>query len=358
MTDMKILIVGAGPTGLTAAVELTRLGYKVDIIDKRDAASSFSRAVGILPISLQLLTPSGASKRLIDEGMKFRKAKFYDSDREMLNLPFVPREIKHGNDFVLGLAQDRTETILSECLTAFGGDVTYEKELVGLTDHGERVEAAFADGSSGTYRYVIGADGVRSTVRELTGIDFPGFELPETWSIADVDAKNWAHTDAFIASMMPGGKVVVVAPLEETRFRVIANAPNALDQLLLAMDVTNIRRESEFKISIRQVETYQKGNVFLAGDAAHCHSPVGGRGMNLGIADAVDLATRIVGGDVSGYGPTRHAEGAKVVGASERARKFITSSSLLERTILKTAFRLIHRVPAMQRRMAETVLYG
>lgn len=374
MKKKTVLIVGAGPTGLTAGVELQRRGINATVIDRRDQASSFSRAVGILPISLQLLEPSGVTATLLKEGMKFNFARIYNKTIPLLNVPLEPRHIKHGYDFILGLAQDRTESSLHDRFVELGGKVHYHTEFKSLEDKGnhvtvgmetelpsERVDEKIApktDYKSENYDFVIGADGIHSAVREQLGIAYPGIDLPETWSIADVDANDWPNIDAFTVCLLDDAKVAVVAPLEPNRFRVISNTPNALDSLPLALNVTSIHRQGEFNISIRQVQEYQKGNVFLAGDSAHCHSPVGGRGMNLGIADAVELAKRLSENTHCGYGAVRHAEGKRVIAGSERARRLITSPSNFKRGLAKSILAVIGYIPFMRRIFVQNILYG
>ena len=162
--------------------------------------------------------------------------------------------------------------------------------------------------------------------RQLLNLEFRGHDLPETWSIADVDSEDWPNADTFTLCRLSGGNVVVVVPLEHKRFRVVSNTGDALAALPLKMNATNIRRAGQFKISIRQVAKYSVGRVFLAGDAAHCHSPVGGRGMNLGIADGAELARRMVAGELDGYGDARHKVGEQVIAGSEAVRKVMTSA--------------------------------
>jgi 2-polyprenyl-6-methoxyphenol hydroxylase-like FAD-dependent oxidoreductase len=307
----RVLIVGAGPTGLTAAVELARLGVAADVIDRKDEGSSLSRAVGILPRSLELLASSGVTERLLAEGVRLQEFRLYNGPRHAM---FVPTHGAHPqHDFVLALAQDRTEGVLRDVLTASGGSVRYGTELTGLRQDGERVVVETGDGVESEYEIVIGADGTRSTVRKSLGLDFDGHDLPETWSIADVDAMDWPNGNALTLCLLPEGRVVVVAPLEAERFRVVSNTEDALATLPLELDVTNIRRKGQFTISIRQVAEYRIGRVYLAGDAAHCHSPVGGRGMNLGIADAAELASRLVEDRLDGYSQSRHADGAATI---------------------------------------------
>lgn len=355
---MRVLIVGAGPTGLTAAVELWRRGIKAEIIDKRDEASGLSRAVGITPRSLHLLEASGVTKRLVEEGVHLHGVRIYRGVDLKLALAIQPPEIKYGHDYIIGLAQDRTEANLREALEEMGGTVRYSIALETLLQSDEGVQAGFEDGSSETYDYVIAADGIRSTVREILGISYPGYELPEPWSIADVDSDDWSNAGLFTICQLEEGKVVVVVPLEEARYRLVSNTEDALAALPLEMNVTNVRRAGTFTISVRQVEEYQSGRVFLAGDAAHCHSPVGGRGMNLGIADACDLAGRLASGTQDGYTAARHADGAGVIEGSERVRKFVTSPSPVQRLAFLGVLRVLSAVPALQRRFSDLVLYG
>ena len=347
---MRVLIAGAGPTGLTAAVELARRGIQATVIDRRDEASGFSRAVGILPRSLDILKPSGVTARLLEEGVRLRGARFYGVDRELLSLPIL--DIHPQKKFALALAQDRTEAIMREIFLAQGGEVTYGLALTGYRQEADSVKVQVSDGRELEFEYLIGADGVRSTTREIMGLEYPGHDLPETWSIADVDARDWPNAGWLTFCFLSEGRISVVAPLEAERFRVISNTPDALKTLPLEMHVQHVRREGRFHISVRQVREYRVGRVLLAGDAAHCHSPAGGRGMNLGIADASELAQRLAENDLSGYSDYRHAEGRRAIDDSERLRKVMTAKSAVARGMRNTVFRLISRMPYIQRRLA------
>ena len=353
---MKVLIVGAGPTGSTTAVELARRGIVGDVIDLRESGSGLSRAVGIMPASLDILRPSGVTGKLLAEGMKFRQVRIYRHSTLALALPLDGG----GTDdaFILGLAQDRTEAHLRDVFAEFGGVVRYGTELVNLHQGTNKVTAETRDGATAEYDYVVGADGARSTTRQLLNIDFRGHDLPETWSIADVDAEGWPNTDAFTVCRLNDGNMVVVAPLEPKRFRVISNTEDALGALPLKLNVTNIRRAGQFTISVRQVAQYHIGQVFLAGDAAHCHSPVGGRGMNLGIADGAELARRMAEGGLEGYGEARHKVGKDIIAGSEAVRKVMTSRNPVTRFLVRAVLQTASVIPALQRQFAKKILYG
>lgn len=350
---MHVVIAGAGPTGLTAAVELARLGARVTTLESRDGPSHLSRAVGLQPRSLEILRPSGVADAILAEAIAFSGVSVHLRAEEIARLPL-------GFDTasrIWGLAQDRTETHLETALTHYGEIVRYGVAFQGLQQTPDGVEIETSDGMLHA-DYLIGADGVRSSVRAALGLDFPGHDLPGLWSIADVEAENWRDPTRFQIFLLDGGDVLVVAPLEENRFRVISSRDDALAALPVKMDVRRVHRKGSFPISIRQVQTYQRDRVFLAGDAAHCHSPVGGRGMNLGMADAADLAHRIMTKATDGYHAARHAEGARVIRLSERGRRMVNTTNPLRRGFAIRALKLGTAIPALGRAMIRQLASG
>ena len=147
---------------------------------------------------------------------------------------------------------------------------------------------------------------------------------------------GWLHDD---------GGATIIAPIEKRRVRVISSKPDAVDTLPIDLNITNTRRSDSFTISVRQATTYVKGRVLLAGDAAHCHSPVGGKGMNLGIADAVAAATAIADNTPDAYDAARSAAGKRVIRVTERARKLIMSQNKMARVILRFVFFTAQKIP-------------
>lgn len=355
---MKILIVGAGPTGLTAGVELVRQGIKAQIIDRRDGGSTLSRAVGINPRSLEILTPSGVTAKLLAQGIKYKSLHIYRETKHWAHLLFTAASpVQHGHNYMLGLPQDETEAILRDTFVSLGGVVNYDTELTGIAQNDEGVTAQTTKGQL-PCDYLIGADGTRSTTREAIGIEYQGHELPDIWSIADADADNWPHLDAATLCLMPNGKMAAMLPLGEKRFRLVSNTESALTAQPLDINVTNVRREGQFKIILYQVKDYNKGRVFLAGDSAHSQSPAGGRGMNLGIADAADLAARFADGDLSSYSSDRYEEGKRVMAGAEQMRKIATSKNTLVRALTLAGLKTISYFPILQRKFASKFLYG
>lgn len=350
-TDPRVLIVGAGPTGLTAGVELARLGLVPRLIEKRSSASGFSRAVGILPNTLAILARSGTDAAILHEAVRFRGIIFHRNARPIARIPLPDPPAPPP---ILGLPQDRTEHHLAETFRRLGGRVEFATPLTGLR-HADSGAIAEIDGQEHRFDYVIAADGVHSTGRAALGLDYPGYDLDQDWSIADVEAPDWPDPDWFQGFLMDRGRIAVVVPLEASRFRIIADTPDALAALPVGMAVTRTHRAGRFTLSIRQMEGYTHGRVAFAGDAAHCHSPIGGRGMNIGIADAADLAARIAGGDLSGYHAARHPVARRTIDLTEAARRRLTAPGILSRMAITGAIRAVALIPPLRRRLIHTL---
>ena len=351
---MKVLIVGAGPTGLTAALELARHAVIVKVIEKKSVRSSLSRAVGILPGSLQLLRPSGVSDGLLDRGIKVDCLNFYNQEKHLATVSLQNASSEHP--YLLALAQDKTEETIEGILSAFGGQVNYSTALTDIRQTDKAVIVYYSNGKQEEFDIVLAADGAHSQTRSSLGLDYPGFELAHSWSIADVDAINWLHPFEFTACLLNQGHALIVVPLEANRYRLISNTADVLSTLPLPMTIRNIRRTGQFEIAIRQLRNYRCGRVYFAGDAAHCHSPFGGRGMNLGIADAAEFATRLLNKTLDHYSDSRHTAGLNTINESERFRKIITNPNLLVSALMKTGLKAINHSSKLQGFLANRLL--
>lgn len=357
---MKTLIVGAGPTGLTAAIELARAGQDVIIIDKKPQGSNLSRAIGITPHSLAILNESGVTEILLAKGIKYKYATFYNVNKiwAKLNLN-AAKPIQYGYNFILGLPQDQTENILREKLQELGVQVNYDCELRSISESKNTIIATTNTGKEIVADYILGADGVYSTTRHLVNIDFTGIKLTNEWSIADLETSDFNNIQDSVGLYTLGrGKVVFVAPISKQRFRLVSNTSNAVQSLPFKLNITKLYREGKFNIKVAQAQTYQKDRVFLAGDAAHCHSPVGGRGMNLGIADAADFAKKLQANKLEDYTKARYQEGKKIIQGSEVIRKIITSPNPIIHFFALAAVKCIFNIPYLERKFASNFIYG
>lgn len=237
------------------------------------------------------------------------------------------------------------------------GRVKYSAMLQSLEATSSQVRVTIGEESS-TYDYVVGCDGINSKVRQSQNINYVGIDLEESWSIADCEIVNWPGMSEMRLFTTSSTDVVVVLPIAKGRVRLVSNSARAIQALPVPMTIEKVHREGTFRVSVRQAERYQAGRVFLAGDAAHCHSPVGGRGMNLGIADAIDLAHRFAKGGLEEYTTSRHSMGAAGMAISERGRKLVTQGDTLKRRLVLNAMGLATRVPVINRRAATALLGG
>ncbi|MFK7945804.1 MAG: FAD-dependent oxidoreductase [Paracoccaceae bacterium] len=343
----RILVVGAGPTGMTVALELARRGMVPVVADVRTVYSSLSRAVGITPRSLAYLNACGADKQLIAESIEPEAMHIYRGSVLDVSLALHSRNAFHHT--LLFLPQDRTEAILRDRLRALGGEVVYGRELVALEGNGP-FTAGFACGSKEEFDIVIGADGVRSAVRQAAGIAFRGYELCQPWSIADVEASGWKHPADFTVSLNRRG-ISVIVPIGPGRYRLVSNTPDARAALAIPMTITHVHQEGTFQISVRQAATYNRGGVFLVGDAAHTSCPVGGRGMNTGIADAATLVACLAEGRADDYAKQRMRVGRKVLRETEIARRVMTGENWAARLVLQAVLGTARSFPTLRRRL-------
>jgi 2-polyprenyl-6-methoxyphenol hydroxylase-like FAD-dependent oxidoreductase len=310
----RVLVIGAGPVGMAGALELNRQGANVRIIEKEEQRSQLSKAVGINARTLELLEPCGVSEKLISRGLRISKVNLRYDNRVLTTVDFS--KLNHRFNFMLSLPQDETESILEESLREHGVAVERGLEFTGFSDSGNGLSVSIKRKDSiSRYDadYVLGADGAHSPVRKSLGMEFTGRPYEDTWSLADV-RMDWpfGHGEAHLI-MRRDSKVLFVMSMPDNRFRAISNAGNVLGLLPEGSVVNEILWDTTFKVSLRQVSAYRKGHVFLAGDAAHIHSPAGGRGMNLGIEDAVVFARRLAGGVLDSYSVDRHAVGQQVL---------------------------------------------
>ncbi|WP_405179398.1 FAD-dependent monooxygenase [Nocardia sp. NBC_01377] len=373
-----IVIVGAGPAGLTAAIMLADAGADVVVLDRLSEGANTSRAAVVHARTLEVLDELGVAEELIDRGIKVPRLIVRDRAHTLAAIDFDGLPTRYP--FTLMAPQEVTEAILLARLRKAGGDVRRPYRVTRITDDDTGVTVEYLDGTdaAGTMRagYVIGADGMHSLVREQAGIGFTGDTYPTSFVLADVRV-DWPVARNEVALHLSPDGVTVVAPLPDDenpdRYRVVASLDDAPEhpsvgdiQAILdargpggAVKVTEVLWGSRFRIHHRVADSYRAGRVLLAGDAAHVHSPAGGQGMNTGIQDAAvlgGLLARVLAGEpetlLDTYETTRRPVAKDVVAFTDLMTRTGTLRSRPARLIRNTALSTLTRIPAVRHKLA------
>lgn len=374
--EVDVLVVGAGPTGLTAAGDLARAGRSVTILERWPAENPTSRAFAVMPRTLEVLDARDAADEVLAVGQRGPDVTLFA--RARLDLT----RLNSAYPFVLITPQTNVDAALRRYAVAEGADIRRGVEVVALEQDAAGVTITARPKGDGDpahrqtwrARYVLGADGAHSTVRTLLGVEFPGKTVLTSLMLADVKLAHGPSRGGLVVNTT-GDVLGFLAPYNRkdgSWYRALVwdrdhqlpdSAPvddaEIIDVLARAMrtdfGVIEIGWKSRFHCDERQVAQYRHGRVFLAGDAAHVHSPMGGQGMNTGIQDAANLAWKldaVLGGATDAlldtYQDERHPIGKRVLlqsgmiarGATLHRRSAIWLRNLLAPNLL--------RIPAVQ----------
>ncbi|WP_051888507.1 FAD-dependent monooxygenase [Caballeronia sordidicola] len=319
-----VLIAGAGPTGLAAAMSLSRAGIPVRLIDKAREPSPWSRAIGIQARTLELFEQHRLVEPFLEVGHRARVANLYSNGQRLARLDFDPLQTRYP--YLLFLDQSVTERLMTEHLASFGVRIERGVELTRFRQGSAGLDAAVQhwNGAEESIHpsYLIGADGAHSTVRHGLGIEFVGKTFEQTFLLADLQADTEWPDDEFhifasgdgIATLFPmgGGRTRLIADKRVVSGAEPGTAPDhgivspesaapTLDECRAIIQrrihhrvtVTNLQWSSYFHLNNRMADRLRSGRIFLAGDAAHVHSPAGAQGMNTGIQEAFNLGWKI-----------------------------------------------------------------
>ena len=368
--ETDVVIVGAGPTGLTLAGALEQRGIRTVVLDRQREGSNTSRAAVVHSRTLEMLERLGVVERLVERGVHAARFSIRDRDRVLVPIQFDRLPTRYP--FTLMISQAATEAVLRERLAEVGGRVLWCRTVVSVAQDESGVTATLEGGTRVRGRYLVGADGMHSIVRETLGVGFPGAQYQQSFTLADVRLAGDVPRDEVQLYFSPEG-FLVVAPLPDELYRIVAtvdSAPAEPDAAFIQalLDSRGPARKravveqvvwgSRFHVHNRLAQTYRKGRVLLAGDAAHVHSPAGGQGMNTGIQDAVVLAdalTRAVrGNDEHGldeYVRDRKAVAGDVMRLADRLTRLATTSRGL-RAVRNVALSTLSYLPGFRRRLA------
>lgn len=304
-----VLVIGAGPAGLAASTALHLLGVDTTVVDFAAGIRTESRAVGVQPRTLEQLARLGAAEPLVKRGLPRTGFVVATRDDVLLRIPYA--DLATPYPFVLLVPQYETEQVLEDALHGAGGQVLREHRVLSLTPQFDGVEVSIADPQGRVHavraRYVIGCDGVHSEVRTGLGVAFEGEQDAQHYALADVRLTGLEETPSVRFTFAPAG-LLTLSPLPDGAVRLVATVPEPsthydretvqrlLDQRgprTSPLRVEQVVRSSGYHIATRLAERYRAGRVFLAGDAAHTHSPAGGQGMNTGIQDVINLSWKL-----------------------------------------------------------------
>ena len=374
MSDQTtVLIIGAGPTGLIMASELSRYGIDYRIIDKRPERTKTSNALGIHPRTMEMLEDMHLIDNFLKLGQRIDAFSINEGGENIVHVS--TNQIESFYNFILTLPQTYTEEIIDHHIAHLGKHVERSKALTHIEKNSDTITAKLTDAAGTTEsvqcQWLLACDGAHSTVRELTKIPFVGSDLPEQFIIADVHVET-NYPDNQITSFLSEDGPLAIFPIKTGSVRLVANL---LDRnrdskqpisLLEIQEITKKRTvglvkvkdsiwASSFWIHSKMVSQMRDGSVFFLGDAAHIHSPAGGQGMNTGMQDAYNLAWKlalVIKGQskeelLDSYHQERHPIAEEVLRDTERMTKFILSRNpiirLLRKTLLKTLMKF-HKI--------------
>jgi 2-polyprenyl-6-methoxyphenol hydroxylase-like FAD-dependent oxidoreductase len=313
--ETDVIIVGAGPTGLALACQLIR--YEVDfvIIDKSEGVTPYSKALGVHARTLEIYEQLGLAQSAVEQGTVAGKVRMLERGEVLgqVELSKIGKGLS-AYPFMLVLEQSRNEQLMYDWLKSHGRDVLWQTELESFSQEDTAVRAQVKNSGSESQtiegKYLIGCDGPRSLVRHALGLAFEGSTFARLFYVADVQI-DWKFTHDALTVCLASHGVVAFFPMPgEKRWRIVGAFPEGhgkdereilyeeieaqiKKEAQLELDITRVDWFSTYKVHTRHVDKFSSGSCFVAGDAAHIHTPAGGQGMNTGIQDAYNLAWKL-----------------------------------------------------------------
>ncbi|NID04511.1 FAD-binding monooxygenase [Luteibacter jiangsuensis] len=372
---VDVLIVGAGPVGLLMANECARRGLDFRIVEKRSRQSEHSKALAIFPRTMEILDMAGLVKPFLKAANRVTSIVVEERARTLAHVSFSPRESPYP--FIAMVPQDVTERLLVDNLEARGGTVEYRTCFISASQQqGHVVVKLERDGvhEETSAAFVVGCDGARSTVRHGLDLGFDGGEYRDIFLLADIDIHGDLPVDRLHLCPHASGPLAIF-PINAQRRRVVAmvdlmegEAPSLeLVQRLLdqrappGIQAVALHWSSYFRIHHRHVPSLRKGRIFVAGDAAHIHSPFGGQGMNTGLQDVWNLAWKldlVLGGQgaeclLDSYDDERLPVIKRVIESTDRLTRTMGIRSRLAQALRGVVIRSVSRLTSFQHALVD-----
>ncbi|MBA3320009.1 MAG: FAD-dependent monooxygenase, partial [Pyrinomonadaceae bacterium] len=314
-TNTDVIIIGAGPTGLSLACQFIRHGVDFVIVEKREGVTPYSKALGVHARTLEIYEQLGLAQPAVAQGTIAGKVRLLEGGevRGEVDLSEVGRGLS-AYPYMLVLEQSKNERLLYEYLQSHGREVRWQTELESFSQDESGVTAHVKDQTGASHsiaaKYLVGCDGPQSPVRHTLGLSFAGSTFERLFYVADVRI-DWEFSHDALHVCLARNSVVAFFPMPgENRYRIVGAFPEGWDQdageivyeeieqrirdeAELALDISHVNWFSVYQVHTRHVNKFSEGRCFLAGDAAHIHTPAGGQGMNTGIGDAYNLAWKL-----------------------------------------------------------------
>jgi 2-polyprenyl-6-methoxyphenol hydroxylase-like FAD-dependent oxidoreductase len=310
-----VLIVGAGPTGLALAIQLIRYGIGFVIVDKREGITPYSKAIGVQARTLEIYQQIDLAARLVDQGLIAKGVRLLEGGEARAEVPLTTLgEWKSPYPFLLIVEQSKHEHLLYEFIKAHGHDVRWQATLTDFSQDDAGVAGTIVNSNGEKQmvqaQYLVACDGSKSSVRTHLGLTFEGSTLERLFYVADVQLK-WDFPHDMMTACLARDRSTAFFPMPgEDRYRIVGVFPEdsekiegkipydeiekqILEDTQLQLDIYQVNWFSTYKVHSRRVNKFSVGRCFVAGDAAHIHSPAGAQGMNTGIQDGYNLAWKL-----------------------------------------------------------------
>jgi 2-polyprenyl-6-methoxyphenol hydroxylase-like FAD-dependent oxidoreductase len=374
-TDTEVLIVGAGPVGLFLANECARRGLRWRLIEEHASQSVFSKALAIFPRTLEIFDTAGVVAPFLERSNRVTSVSVTTHGHQLAHMKFAPEESPY--QFIAMVPQNVTESLLLDELRRKGGDVEYETAFVSAEQEGGAVNVTVnheGEVARFTAAVVVGCDGARSKVRQTLNIPLEGGEYPDSFLLADIDVNCSLPADELQLCPSELGPVAIF-PISAVRRRIVATVKKAegdvpsleLVQRILdqrapgSVKAVSLYWSSYFRIHHRHATQLRVGRMFIAGDAAHLHSPFGGQGMNTGLHDVWNLAWKLDlflhghGNEelLDSYSSERVPVIKSVVDTTDLMTKFLGTPNKLVQTLRNAVIPMVSRLTPFQHAFVE-----